>query len=108
MNQFYEHGRLKVSRVRALQKWSDIILLLALGRSLTRSFSRALPELYFEKVFNLISDKGRDIPRIFTLSFFIGHPLFLTLNISKISKDILLIKNKLFNATLSHWNSHTK
>ena len=69
MNQFCEHGRLKVNRVRAL---SGIVLWLVFGRFIT-SFSRALPELSFEKIFNSISHNSREI---LTLSFFVGHPLY--------------------------------
>ena len=76
MNQPYEHGRLKVIRVRTLQNWSDIILQLVLGRSLIISFSRALSESSFEKIFNPISHHGREtFFRVFTPSFFMGHPL---------------------------------
>ena len=50
-----------MSRVRALQNCSGIILSLIPGRSLIMSFSRAFSELSFEKIFNLTSHNSREI-----------------------------------------------
>ena len=61
MNQLYEYGSLKVSCARLLWNWSDLIPWLDLGRSLMISFSRALSELSFEKIFSPMSHNGREI-----------------------------------------------
>ena len=61
IHQSDEYGRLKVTRIRALSNWSGIILQLVLERSLMISFSRTLPGQSFEKIFNPISHKGREI-----------------------------------------------
>ena len=40
---------------------TEVLRTLALGRSLMMIFFRTLPELYFEKIFNLIGRNGREI-----------------------------------------------